>query len=1104
MGALALAGFRPSFITAAQTLHIKYRKPVPYVAALDRIDPSADEFECEKVAVVIEAAHEKLLENRTLPLASNFSGKSPLAVYKRVADGIFEGHFGDGDFNKGLTEWIASLGNIRRARFFALPDGIVRYEIASVDDEGIAYRVGLWRETWNSGKLERFEPVSEQLTRSKAPLFRDVTGHSLGETSSFQQQLRKGNTFWRSRLDLATGIDVYGNNGIAVGDIDGDGRDEVYVCQPGGLPNRLYKVGADGTFEDITEHTGLAILDDTTCALFVDFRNLGRQDLVVLRSSGPLLFLNDGSGRFRLSDKSFRFRTPPQGSFTGMAAADYDRDGRVDLYLCCYVYFQSEDQYRYPAPYHDARNGPPNFLFRNRIEEDGSGFFEDVTEASGMNHNNDRYSFAPAWCDFDGDGWPDLYVANDFGAKNLYRNRKGQFRDEANELGVSDVGPGMSAAWFDYDGDGRPDLLVSNMWSSRGQRISRDPAFGLGRDMPRAAYERHSKGNSLYRNRGNHFEDAGRAEGVEMGRWAWSSGGFDFDNDGTPEIFVTCGMLTNESKLDLDSFFWRQVVAKSPVKLESAPEYENGWNCLNQLIREGKSWSGREPNVFYARPEGASRYYDFSGVSGLDFEEDGRAFAATDLDGDGNLDLVLKSRLGPQVRALQNCCGTHRESVVIRLRGTRSNRDAIGALVEIAGQVKFVEAGSGYLSQHTKDLHFALKQGAPAEGRVKWPSGTEQHFQIAAAGWRYRVTEGVAEPERERLAPRREWPEVRVEGENASSMSATWLFDPVPLPDKRNGPGFVLLTWGREDPMPAGVPVERVDLSGEPDVAASYAIFRHYLFDLRTDLTTPTLFLIDDQSRAHRVYSAIPDSETLKSDLERMGDPTLGLPFPGDFYKAPSRNFYKLGAAFYQAGYPDQSLPYLYETTSRNPENWKAWLAIGQLHAEAGRNKDAVGAFERVIALQPNASSALLYAGECEVKLGNREGGESFLKRSLDADPSNADAANQLGLVMAQTDRPDEARRYFEEAISLRPDHDIAINNLGVLYMNQGKVSDAIAAFQYGIRVAPDDDKLYINLGRVYVAAGDRGKAKVIMQKLLERKPNDPTALHALEELNAK
>jgi len=368
---------------------------------------------------------------------------------------------------------------------------------------------------------------------------------------SFNEQLLRGNPWWRARLDSAAGIDVYGNQGIAVGDIDNDGVDEVYVCQPGGLPNRLYKFRADGTAEDITARAGLDILDETTCALFLDLRNSGHQDLVVLRSSGPMLFLNRGDGVFQEKPDAFHFKSRPQGSFTGMAAADYDRDGRVDIYFCCYVYFQSEDQYQYPAPYHDARNGPPNFLFRNCLEKDG-GAFEDVTEESGINENNDRFSFAPAWCDYDGDGWPDLYVANDFGRNNLYRNRGGHFRDEAAQAGVEDMGPGMSASWFDYDGDGRPDLYVSNMWTAAGQRVTHDPAFTPATDL-KEAYRRHTKGNSLYRNRGDgHFEETGPAERVEMGRWAWGSGGFDFDHDGVPEILVTTGMASNDFGNDLD------------------------------------------------------------------------------------------------------------------------------------------------------------------------------------------------------------------------------------------------------------------------------------------------------------------------------------------------------------------------------------------------------------------------------------------------------------------------------------------------------------------------------------------------------------------------
>src|SRR5205807_5258048 len=282
------------------------------------------------------------------------------------------------------------------------------------------YRVGLWNQQWKDGRLWRFAPVSETWGTSPRPLFADVSRALFSGVDSYERQLLRGTPYWCARLDSACGIDVYGNNGIAVGDIDGDGWDEVYVCQPGGLPNRLYKNQGAGTMQDVTERAGVGVLDDSTCALFLDLRNTGRQDLVVATVHGPLLFLNQGDGTFRHKPDAFRFANPAQGTFTGMAAADYDGDGRVDLYLCTYIYFQSEDQYKYPVPYYDSQNGPPNFLFHNELTAEGGGFFQDVTARTGMSHNNNRYSFAPAWCDFDGDGWPDLYVANDFGRNSLY------------------------------------------------------------------------------------------------------------------------------------------------------------------------------------------------------------------------------------------------------------------------------------------------------------------------------------------------------------------------------------------------------------------------------------------------------------------------------------------------------------------------------------------------------------------------------------------------------------------------------------------------------------------------------------------------------------
>jgi len=328
-----------------------------------------------------------------------------------------------------------------------------------------------------------------------------------------------------------------GHHGVSVGDFDGDGLDDLYVSQPEGLPNRLFRNKGDGTFEDVTEAAGLDVLDRTSESLFVDVDNDGDQDLILLTRTGPLLFRNEGKGRFARDADAFQFQRPLQGSLTSAAVADYDRDGFLDIYLCAYGYYigVSEDKAGPPSPYHDALNGSPNVLLHN----DGHGRFVDVTDAASLDQNNDRFSFAPAWADYDEDGWPDLLVANDFGRKNLYHNEglvdgRIRFKDVAAQAGVEDYGAGMSAAFVDFDNDGHLDIYTGNMWTAAGQRVTAQPGFKP--DAPpeiRDIYRRHVRGNSLFRNRGDGtFEDVTLAAGAEFGRWAWSSDAFDFDSDG--------------------------------------------------------------------------------------------------------------------------------------------------------------------------------------------------------------------------------------------------------------------------------------------------------------------------------------------------------------------------------------------------------------------------------------------------------------------------------------------------------------------------------------------------------------------------------------------
>lgn len=1118
------------------------------------VDPANDIFGRERRAIQVEKILSSLLSDGGLPVATQIRGSSPMPVryeeHGRVLEAVYES--GAEGFSKGMIRWIEALGEIRRADFHALPNDVVRFEIASETPAGLEYRTGRWRMTWDGGRLTAFEPQSETVARSSGPLFEDVTAGLFGAIPEFREQLCKGVPYWRSRLDSATGIGVYGNQGVAVGDVDRDGWDELYVCQPAGLPNRLYS-RRDGVWEDVTREAGVGLLDNTSQALFLDLRNSGSQDLVVLTTRGPLLFLNDGSGRFRRRDNAFRFATKAQGTFAGMAAADYDGDGRVDLYLCSYLYFQSEDRHRYPAPYHDARNGPPNFLFRNELGPDGEGALRDVTEEAGFDHNNDRYSFAAAWCDYDEDGRPELYVANDFGRNNLYKFKDGRFRDIAEEKGLDDVGRGMSAAWFDYDRDGRLDLYVANMWTATGQRVARDRAFGpLEEGVRRSMYHGHTKGNSLYRNRGDgSFDYVGAGEGVEMGRWSWSGDGFDFDLDGTPEILVTAGMITHslEEGRDLGSFFWRQVVAKSPAEARPAPDYEAGWNCLHQLVREDFSWNGNEPNVFFVREGG--KYRDFSGVSGLDRALDSRAFAVTDLDGDGCPDLILKSRLAPQLLAFRNRASGGRRPMVIELEGTRSNRDGIGAVLRVETEdgtsAQVLSAGSGYISQHTKKLHFGLGSRTRARSvTVVWPSGETQAFDGLEAGYRYRIREGTLDLERAAIvAPRRpRWSSRPIAADNRLVFQPTWLADLVKLPEPAED-GFLLLVDGEVPEFPADIPHKVIDLgAASPDRAAIFAIFRRNLFDYRAGLTLPMAFLVSLRGKVFKVYPSIPAASVARQDFELVrgrGARPPALPFEGRYHATyPRRNHFRMGSAFLQAGYPQVARSYLRDAamSEENWENFKTWLALGQAELQAGdidraasdlahasrlepdspqvwnnlggvamARDDFVQAlehFRRALELSPDLSYALVNAAQAHVRLGNPVEAERLLQRALELEPEDAEAANKLGLIWAKQGRLGEARTLFQRAIESQHDHAEAINNLAVLYIRSGQIDDAIAAFRYGIEQVPDLDSLYMNLARVHADRGDYSSSRLVLGQLLERKPDHAAARRALIQLQGR
>jgi Flp pilus assembly protein TadD/peroxiredoxin len=1039
----------------------------------------------------------------------------------------------------------------------------VRYDI--VGEGTKAYRVehvGAWDMSWRrnaSGwQVVRWTAASHVVSRARTPIFTEITAAALGGNESFRTQLNIDLDGWMATFDSVLTRDSNGHHGVSVGDADGDGLDDLYVAQPAGLPNRLYRNRGDSTFEDITETAGVGVLDDTAQSLFADVDNDGDQDLVLATALQLLLFVNDGKGHFTVVPDAFRFARPLQGVLTSIAMADYDRDGFLDLYLCVYSYFfgAGEDKAGTPAPYYDARNGPPGVLLRN----DGRGRFVDATQETGLDQGNDHYHFAAAWADYDGDGWPDLLVANDFGTKNLYRNlgrRDGKvsFQDMAAAAGTLDHGAGMSATFLDYDNDGALDIYTGNMWSAPGLRVTSSPAF-----MPdatpevRALYRRHVRGNTLLRNLGNgRFEDKTLEAHAEMGRWAWSSDALDFDSDGWDDLYVVNGMLSRERRdaaaggEDLEGFFWRQVVARSPLTAVRGTPYDDAWRAMNQLLIHG-SIASRQRNVFL-RNDGHGGFDEIAGALGLDLDQDGRSFALIDVDRDGDQDLVvMAARQAPQLRVFRNDFESRNASLAVRLVGTAGNRDAIGARVTVETdrlrKTRIVQAGSGFLSQHSKELLIGL--GA-SEGLVKltvtWPSGAAQVFTDLRLNTRVRIVE-AGEATMEPLAPRTGKGATAAAAPPASPPDATWLYEPFPapefsLPDQSGearslaalkGKPAVVLLWsfdaaaartaletlgrGQAALTRAGVgavaiaieaPRDQASLRALPaggvpvviasrEIGLSYAILNRHLFMNRQDLRLPTCLLLDASGNVVRVYRDRVDVDQMVKDAAAIDVPaaerlTRAVPFRGTFYSSlPLRNYLFYGRELLDEGLEAAAVQAFERAAQANP-GASTLYRLGTLLARSGETARARSAFERALVLQPDLSEANNDLGTLLAQGGDLEGAVGRFRAALGSTPDYPDALNNLGYALLLTGRDEEARALYERALALQPDFPEALNNLGLLFGRGGDMDRAERYFRDALSRRADYGEAANNLALVLVSRRQTDAAIALLDGLLKRTP---------------
>ena len=503
--------------------------------------------------------------------------------------------------------------------------------------------------------------------------------------------------------------------GAAFIDYDNDGWQDLFILNgtrlegaPAGTTNRLYKNNRDGTFTDVTEKAGLQRAGWASAVTVGDFDNDGFDDLFVTCYGHNVLYRNNGNGTFTdVTAKAGLHHTDVRYG-SGCTWVDYDRDGRLDLFVATYLNTTLE---KLPKPGENADcrwkgvpvNCGPRGLPTGSVRlyhNNGDGTFTDVSRESGVAAAAGSYPMTAVAADYDNDGWPDIYVACDSTPSWLFRNqRNGTFREEALERGIALSEDGMEQAGMgigvgDYDLDGSLDIFKTH--------FSDDT-------------------NVLYRNDGKgNFDDVTirAGVGVETRFVGWGAAMIDLDNDGYPDLFLATGSVYPEVERQLPAY---------PFKTPRLVFRSLGDGRFEELIEEAG------PGVAAAH---ASR---------------GCAFG--DFDNDGDVDVVVINLNEPPSLLRNDVSGTGHWLKVL-LEGVKSNRSAIGARVtaQYAGrsQAQEVTAQSSFYSANDRRLHFGLGAATTAEVTVRWPGGAIEKIGTVPAGHLIVIREGAGVVRREK------------------------------------------------------------------------------------------------------------------------------------------------------------------------------------------------------------------------------------------------------------------------------------------------------------------------------------------------------------------